>query len=81
MKIDKFGGSPKTIFQGGRYQKLLDGRRLEIKNPTYADDNGIYKCIPTYGLTSYIEQAKEIELVVSCKFYTFFLLPIRLEKI
>ena len=68
-KLHRYGGSPKAITDGARYKKLLNGRRLEITNPTFADDNGIYKCIPTYGLTSYKDQAKEIELVVSCKVF------------
>lgn len=68
FKVDKFGGTPKTIVDNGRYKKLLDGRRLQITKPTYVEDNGSYKCVPEYGLTAYEKQAKIIELLVSCKF-------------
>ena len=74
FKVDKFGGNPKPIVSSGRYKKLLDGRRLQITDPTYTEDNGVYKCIPEYGLTSYEKQAKTVDLVVSCKFQSFIIL-------
>eukprot|EP00111_Clytia_hemisphaerica_P021271 TCONS_00062616-protein len=65
IKEDPFGGKPKTIFNGGRYEKQLGGRRLKITDPNNLEDNGMYKCLPEYGLSTYEKQAKMIDLVVS----------------
>lgn len=64
-KVDKYGRSPKVVNTDTRHIKQLQGRRLEIKNPTYSDDNGFYRCVPRYGLTDFTNQAKVVNVIVS----------------
>ena len=58
-----------VVLQNSRYVRKSDGRRLEIKEPTYEADNGIFQCVVEKGLNK--QDTRNIELEVFSKSFHF----------
>ena len=69
-----------VVLQNSRYVRKSDGRRLEIKEPTYEADNGIFQCVVEKGLNK--QDTRNIELEVFSKSFHFsFLLFVHFRSV
>ena len=76
-KVNKDGRS--VVLKNSRYVRKSDGRRLEIKEPTYEADNGIFQCVVQEGLNTQDTRNVELEVFSKgfCSFFVFAFIPFR----